>query len=161
MLTALFLYLLLLVQEPKIEYEPKPTIQLEIHRPEHPDARKIREYLHGYPATGDVDDYVVNLIYVSRIYHVDPKLIAAIYVLESSAGRNCYRNSCHGWAGGYIGADSVREDIERVGQTLKKYEERGFVGSGEKLSIWRTGKTGDQSGYPEKGLAIIETISRL
>lgn len=141
-----------------VDYEAINRPGLEIHKPEHPEKRPIRKYLSDYGVTHDIDDYVDDLVDVSSRYGVDPRIIVAIYILESSAGRYCYRFNCYGWAGGSVGFGSHREALEAVGETIAKYKARGVVETRDIMSVWRTGGLNDSSEYPSKAMKIIQSI---
>lgn len=143
------------------KYEQNKQPRLEIHKPEHPEKRPIRQYLSDYGSHLSSDDYIDDLIDVTTAHAVDPKLVVAILILESGGGRDCRMGfNCYGYGGGLTRFDSHREALEAVSTTLEKYRARGIVEVRDIASVWRTGGRNDTSDYPDKVVWIMQQIER-
>lgn len=105
-------------------YYANKTEDLPINEEVQPTAEdtrvtKIESYLESY---GSPYYWCSQTIVDSGdAYGIDPYLLVAIFIKESSGGRHCIANNCMGWGvygGNYIPFDSVVSGFEVVAKNL-------------------------------------------
>ncbi len=94
---------------------PEPTVDPE-------QVRQVKEYLSKRNAP--LADYADAIVTASVKYGIDYRLVAAISVIESEGGKNCFR-SYNAWGWGSKSFDSWEDGIYTVTEGLSKYYANG------------------------------------
>jgi len=119
--------------------------------------RNIRRYLEQKKSP--YADLAPDIVEIGLIHDSNPSLLVALFTLESSAGKNCYRNNCFGWGihgdkKNWPGFNSVRDGFETVAQKLNQGIYAGKSDE-EKMYIYN-GKV--SPGYEDRIMAEIKEI---
>jgi len=100
-------------------------------------ATAIKSYLEAYGSShSQVSKAIVT---AGDTYGVDPFMLTAIFVVESSAGRNCYQNNCMGWGiygNNRYNFDSVVAGFDVVARNLSEHPYYAGRTNKEKLLIY-------------------------
>lgn len=133
------------------------SIDLSIVKPSHPDEEAIKQFYCDYGSLACNGDYVSNLVRISNRHGVDPYLITAISILESSGGLRACGFNWWGYASCAVRFSEFNVAVDRVAQTISGY---GTSDPYVIASIWRTGTTNDPTNYPDKVIQLIKKIKR-
>lgn len=70
--------------------------------------------------------YAEEFVKASEKYHIDYRLVAAISIIESGGGKNCFKQY-NAWGWGKSGFDSWKDGIWTVSKGLGKYYAKGMT----------------------------------
>jgi len=97
------------------EISPKTTVDPE-------QIAKVKEYLSQRNAP--LAEYADVIVSAAVEYNIDYRLVAAISVIESEGGKNCFR-AYNAWGWGRMSFDSWEDGIYTVTEGLSKYYAKG------------------------------------
>lgn len=142
------------------DYAIEQRKELHIQKPTKPEEGQLLRYFSEYGSPLGNSEYISTLFHVAGSFRVNPLFIAAVSVLESSAGKHSIGRNHYGYCSGrpcnYFSTDI--EALTAVSQTLSRYRDGGIVEIRDMASMWHTGTLTDASGYPERIEEIINSI---
>jgi hypothetical protein len=84
---------------------------------------KVRKYLSN--RNSPLADYAEEFVKAAEEYSIDYNLVAAISVIESGAGKKCFK-PYNAWGWGNMSFDNFKEGIWTVSKGLGKYYANGL-----------------------------------